>query len=649
MATTDSTKNTNGPQQGTWVRRVALLYALLIAVWIFIDSGLPLSYLFGAELPAGTWLQTLAGWFFVASTAWLLHLLITKNVEIEKKARSDLRLRDRAIESSVNAILITENRSEGQTIVYVNPAFETITGYSSAEVMGRNPRFLCGDDLDQPGLKEIREALAGGRAARAELRNYRRDGSMYWNELYIAPVADETGLVTHYIGIQNDVTAAKQYREALEYQANYDQLTQLPNRNLLQDRLHQAIVHGDRYRQTVAVAHFNLDNFSLINDTLGRAAGDRVLEEVAHRIIMCVRSLDTVACLGGDEFALVSFDHDSVDSVSAELQRVIDTLAQPYVVDGREIYVTCSAGIVLYPQDGDTVEELLRNANVAMRRAKEQGKSTVQYYTPELNTRAGERFDLYNRLRNALERDEFLLHYQPQVDLKSGRVVGVEALIRWQNSEYGMVSPGRFIPLAEETGLIIPIGEWTLKAACAQNKQWQDAGLAPIRISVNLSARQFRERDLGETVARVLKETGLDARYLELELTESVIMHNPAEAIVTLQALRDTGVHLSIDDFGTGYSSLNYLKRFPVHRLKIDQSFVRDVTSDEDDAAIARAVITLGHALELKVIAEGVETKEQLEFLRASGCDEKQGYYFCKPLPAGDIGKLLGEGRKLEV
>jgi EAL domain-containing protein (putative c-di-GMP-specific phosphodiesterase class I) len=372
-----------------------------------------------------------------------------------------------------------------------------------------------------------------------------------------------------------------------------------------------------------------------------------VLKEIALRISTGMRSFDTAARLAGDEFVLVSHDYANEDAVSTELQRVHDTLSSPFDVDGREFYVTTSIGVVLYPQDGEGVEDLLRNANAAMLRAKERGKNSTQFYAPEMNARIGERLDLYGKLRHALERGEFLLHFQPQVDLKTGSMVGAEALIRWNHPELGMVPPARFIPLAEETGLILPIGEWVLRAACAQNRKWQDAGLRPITIAVNLSGRQFNQADLVEMVARMLRETRLDPRHLELEITEGIVMDNPAEVIVTLTALRDMGVQLSIDDFGTGYSSLSYLKRYPVHRLKIDQSFVRDVIGGADAAAIARAVITLGHALNLRVIAEGVETREQMMFLRDLGCDEMQGYYFSKPRSVEEMTAVLKEGRKL--
>jgi diguanylate cyclase (GGDEF)-like protein/PAS domain S-box-containing protein len=630
-----------------WIVRIAFLYTALVGLWVLVQSGALLAYLLGLEVERVTWLQTFSGWFFVLATAWLLYLLIERNQRAAREAAAALLLRDRAIESSVNAIIITDHLTGDGSIIYVNPAFERITGYRAAEAIGRNPRFLHNEDRDQPGLQDLRTAVARNLPEHALIRNYRRDGSMFWNDLHIAPVRDESGRVTHYVGVQNDITETKRYQEALEFQANHDVLTGLPNRNLLQDRIRQAIVHADRHRTLVAVALVNLDNFGLVNDTLGRDAGDRVLKEIALRVSAGVRSLDTVARLAGDDFALVSFDHENEDAVSAELQRVHDTLSRPFDVDGREIFVTSSAGVVLYPQDGKSVEELLRNANAAMHRAKARGKNNTQFYAPDMNARIGERLDLYGKLRHALERGEFLLHYQPQVELKTGGVVGVEALIRWKHPELGMVSPARFIPLAEETGLIVAIGEWVLRTACAQNRKWQDAGLPPITVAVNLSGRQFNQKDLVQMVARTLREARLEARYLELEITEGVVMDNPAGVIVTLTALRDMGVQLSIDDFGTGYSSLNYLKRFPVNRLKIDQSFVRDITTDADDAAIARAVISLGHTLNLKVIAEGVETREQLTFLRLSGCDEKQGYYFSKPLPAEEVTEVLKAGRTL--
>jgi len=354
-----------------------------------------------------------------------------------------------------------------------------------------------------------------------------------------------------------------------------------------------------------------------------------------------------VARLGGDEFVLVLSDHKSAQSVAGELQRIVESFSQPFGVDGRDVYVTASVGVALYPQDAKDPEALMKYAELAMYRAKEGGRNAYQMYTAELQTKVTERLSLESKLRRALERGEFSLHYQPQMDLRTNRIFGCEALLRWNQPELGMVSPAKFIPLAEETGLIVPIGEWVVRTACLQNKAWQNAGLPFVTVAVNISARQFREKNLVQVVAKILAEAGLDPKYLELEVTESVIMHDAHNAIADLQAFRDMGVKLSVDDFGTGYSSLSYLKRFPVDRLKIDQSFVRDINADADDAAIAQAVVTLGHTMNLRVIAEGVETPEQLGFLRSNQCDEMQGYLFGKPMPAHEFGNLLQSGRIL--
>lgn len=631
-----------------WAARVAVLYATLVALWIFIQSGLPLKALFDFELERINLLQTLNAWFFVLASAWLLYLLIGRHIASIREAEAALRLRDRAIESSVNAIVITEHHGRENPIVYVNPAFERITGYKRADVMGKDPRFLYGADRDQNGLEEIRAAARERRAGHAVLRNYRADGTLFWNDLHIAPVRDAQGRVTHYIGIQNDITEARTYLDVLAYQENYDTLTRLPNRNLLQDRIGQAITHAERYQTIVAAAVMNVDNFKLVNDSLGRGAGDELLKLLGARLQSRVRSLDTVARLGADEFAIVSFEHNHPRAVSSALRAVMDAVTQPFVINDREVFITCSAGVALYPQDARGTESLLTCAHSALHRAKAQGRNALHFYAPEMDARMHERFQLENKLRRAIDNGELRLHYQPQVDLRTGRVVGAEALIRWPHPELGMISPARFIPLAEETGLIMPIGEWTMRTACMDNRSWQAAGLTAITIGVNVSARQFSHGDLVSVVERVLKDTGLDPRFLELELTESIIMENANEVLLTLLRLRNMGVQLALDDFGTGYSSLSYLRRFPIQRIKIDQSFIKDITSNLDDAAIAKAVIGLGHSLRLEVIAEGVETKEQAAFLRAAECDQKQGYYFCRPVPAADLERLLREGRRLE-
>jgi len=438
----------------------------------------------------------------------------------------------------------------------------------------------------------------------------------------------------------------KRFQEQLEHQANYDMLTGLPNRSLLRDRLKQA-VFAQRTARSVAVVFIDLDHFKFVNDSLGHDTGDELLKLVAERLNSAVRDGDTVSRLGGDEFILILNDQPGPERIFHAMQRIIDNLAEPIVIDGHELFVTCSAGISIYPQDGNDVETLLKNADTAMYRAKDHGRNNFQFYTAEMNERVNERLAVENSLRRAIERNEFLLHYQPRIDLASGMIVGMEALLRWQHPEWGLVAPDRFIPLAEEIGLIVPIGEWVLRTACAQNCAWQDAGLPPVTVSVNLSARQFKQEDLPKSVARILGETRLRAEYLEMELTESMVLHNAEAAIQTLKQLKALGVQLSIDDFGTGYSSLSYLTSLPIDGLKIDQSFVRSITQsgNGNGTVLARAIISLGHSLSLRVIAEGVENDEQLKFLEQYRCDEVQGFHFSKPLPPGQCVPLLANGK----
>jgi diguanylate cyclase (GGDEF)-like protein/PAS domain S-box-containing protein len=434
----------------------------------------------------------------------------------------------------------------------------------------------------------------------------------------------------------------KSTEDSIRHMALHDALTGLPNRVLLEERIQQALLHSDRDGRWVAVVFLDLDQFKLINDSLGHSAGDELLKTVADRMVQCVRSIDTVARLGGDEFVIVLFDApDNMEGIAHTLQRIQHVIAQPLQIGAQKLQVTCSMGVSTYPENGTDIDTLLMNADAAMYSAKDMGRNNYQFYASEMNAKVQEKLVLQDGLRRAIEHSEFLLLYQPQVDLLSGRIIGVEALIRWQHPELGVISPNRFIPLAEETGLIVPIGEWVLRTACKQNKAWQDAGMPLIRLSVNVSARQFAEKNLTHRVARALEDSGLDACYLELELTESLIMQDVPQAIVKMEALQTMGVQMSIDDFGTGYSSLSALKQFPVCRLKIDQSFIRDVPTNPDDKAIAMAVISLGHMLNLKVIAEGVETEQQLAFLRENECDEAQGYLFSRPVSSDEIVTLL--------
>ena len=434
----------------------------------------------------------------------------------------------------------------------------------------------------------------------------------------------------------------KRYQLQLEHQANYDALTGLPNRTLLNDRLRQS-VYGQRLRRAVAVVVIDLDHFKFVNSSLGHATGDRLLKAMAERLRGMLRDGDTVARLGGDEFVLILNDQSSEEVIYRAMQRIADELARPLEIDGKELVVTCSAGISLYPQDGPDVETLLKNADAAMYRAKEHGRNNFRFFTAEMNERVNERLALESALRRALERRELVLHYQSRVDLATGAISGAEALLRWLHPEWGLVRPARFVPLAEETGLIVPIGEFVLLEACRQTRAWIDAGLAPGLTSVNLSARQFREDGLVRKVSRVLEETGLHPQSLELELTESTVMHDVDAAIATLQGLKSLGVSLSVDDFGTGYSSLSYLENLPIDKLKIDRSFVRDIgaAAGGNEGVLAQAIISLGHNLGLHVVAEGVETDAQARFLRRAGCDEVQGFFYGEAVAPAQHADLL--------
>jgi diguanylate cyclase (GGDEF)-like protein len=456
------------------------------------------------------------------------------------------------------------------------------------------------------------------------------------------PAETEKKLIEVTTRIAGIAIERKLAEERIHFMANHDALTGLPNRALLRDRLAQAVLYAKRYDRCVTVAFVDLDNFKLINDSLGHSAGDEVLRTVAGRMVDCIRASDTVVRLGGDEFVVLLLDQPrSADLISATVQKLRAAIAETIRVNGHDLRVTSSMGITNYPDDGTDADTLIANADAAMYRAKEIGRDNFQFYTPELNTKAHEKFLLQEELRNAVARSEFVLFYQPQVDLRSGRVFAVEALIRWQHPTLGLVPPIKFIPIAEETGLIVQIGDWVLHEACRQNKAWQDDGLPHINVCVNVSARQFKEKNLIASVVSALGDSGLDARYLELELTESLIMQDIELAVATMKELQVEGVQLSIDDFGTGYSSLSSLKNFPVVRLKIDKSFIDDIPNSDSDKALASAVISLGQKLNLRVIAEGVETDDQVAFLRDNNCDEMQGYHFSKPIPAQGIKELL--------
>jgi diguanylate cyclase (GGDEF)-like protein/PAS domain S-box-containing protein len=609
-----------------------------------LNAGTALQEVEAMSMPSGVtyWLSTkfpLVGENSNSRHIGGIAIEITERMKVEQ----DLLLRTRAIEACVNPIVIVDTSAPGMPLIYVNGAFETITGYSSEEAIGRNCRFLQGTDTDQPELGKLRAALREQRPASVLLRNYHKDGSMFLNELYIAPVSetmDGSG-GGHFVGVLYDVTQIKRYQEDLEHQANYDTLTGLANRNLLNERTQQALIQARRHDQFLSLVFIDLDNFKLVNDSMGHGAGDELIANVGARLQTCIRDGDTVARIGGDEFVLLLTNQKIGDSNLALMQRIQQELVKPMLIRGQELVVTCSMGIARFPEDGEDSESLLANADAAMYRAKSNGRNNFQFYTKEMNATTGERLSLENDLWHALANDELFLVYQPQIDFRDGSVIGMEALIRWQHPKRGLVSPMEFIPMAECNGLIIPIGIWVLETACKHNLQLQKEGLPPIRVAVNLSARQISERDFAKTVKDVIDATGLDPSYLELEVTESMVMHNIEDVVVILNSLNEMGIQLSLDDFGTGFSSLAYLKRFPIDRLKIDQSFIFNCDTDPGDAIIAQTIIALAHGLKIKVIAEGIEKPEHFAFLKENGCDEGQGYFISRPLAFKDLRELL--------
>ncbi|WP_417413392.1 putative bifunctional diguanylate cyclase/phosphodiesterase [Hoeflea sp.] len=468
------------------------------------------------------------------------------------------------------------------------------------------------------------------------------EGQEKWFATSKVPLRDSQNRVIGLVGVCRDITDRKRAERQMHHMALHDSLTGLPNRTLFMDRIAQGMLHSDRTGHQVSVIFIDLDNFKTVNDSHGHSAGDSLLKVVADRMVAAVRASDTVARLGGDEFVILLVDHDN--ATEADLNRIRQAIAEPVLINGQSFRVTGSLGLAEYPGDGADAETLLLNADIAMYQAKANGRDNFQYYNRDIDAAASERRRLCDHLPGALANNEFSLLYQPQVDLDTGRVFAVETLLRWNQPELGNIPPDKFIPLAEESGLIVPLGNWVLRQACRQNKAWQDAGLSPITVSVNVSARQLCEKGWADEVTAILHDTGLEARYLELEVTESMLMRDVDQAIAVMRQLQHLGVNFAIDDFGTGYSSLSALKSLPVARLKIDRSFITNLTDDPDDQNIARAIISLGQKLHMRVIAEGVETPEQLAFLRENQCDEVQGYYFSKPVRTDDIAGLLRSG-----
>jgi diguanylate cyclase (GGDEF)-like protein/PAS domain S-box-containing protein len=549
---------------------------------------------------------------------------------LERQAvENRLRILGKFFENTNEAVIITDSQAR---IIEVNDAFTRITGFDKEEVIGRRPTVLRSYRNSRRAHMQMWKSILRRGSWQGEVWDRRKNGEIYPVWLSIGPVRDDENAMRHYVAIASDISAIKKTEERLEHLAHHDSLTNLPNRILFSDRLLQAVALAKRNKKMIAVMLLDLDRFKEVNDTLGHRLGDQLLIEVSRRLKNSIREVDTISRLGGDEFAIILSDISDIESAAQVAQHFMQSVSEPFEIENHEIFITTSIGITIYPADSDEMESLLKNADTAMYHAKSRGKNNFQFFTNEMNNRIIEKLFIESKLRRALDHKEFQLYFQPQVEAETGCIVGMEALLRWVNPELGDMPPSKFIPIAEDTGLIIPIGAWVIQEACRQAMSWQEDGVPILNLSVNLSARQFHKQTVVEMISGILKETGFDPRHLELEITESVIMQDVDDNIQTLRSLKDLGLRLSIDDFGTGYSSLNYLKRFPIDVLKIDQSFVRDITSDPDNSSVVSAIIALAHSLNLKVIAEGVETAEQLEFLREHKCDEVQGYLFSRPI-----------------
>ena len=534
---------------------------------------------------------------------------------------------------------------ESLRFTYVNEGAKRQTGYSETELMQMTPLDIKPEfTLEQ--FQQLLQPLIEGVQPTLTFQTVHRhkDGHDIPVEIFLQLIHLE-GRDPRFVAMVSDISERKQAEQRIAQLANHDTLTNLPNRDLLRDRIRQALIQADRNDGQGAVLFIDLDQFKAINDSMGHDMGDLLLKQVAERLVSSLRSQDTVARQGGDEFIVVLPSIANARDAGSVAQKLLDALLLPYRIEGRELHISASIGIAVFPGDGEDADTLLKHSDTAMYHAKEAGRNNCQFFARQMNQLVAEKQALGTFLHHALERDELLLHYQPIVDMASGKLAGLEALLRWQHPEQGLIPPLKFIPLAEETGLIVPIGEWVLRSACMQLKAWQDQGYDVPRLAINLSVKQFRQKTLTQTIARILGETGVEARFVELEITEGILMGNSYEMTETLLTLNDMGLKLSIDDFGTGYSSLSYLKRFPIDTLKIDRSFVQDIVTDPDDASIVSGIIGLAHSLRIKVIAEGVETEAQRAILALQGCDQYQGYYFSKPLPASEIVAKLQRGQ----
>ncbi|MEE8365247.1 MAG: EAL domain-containing protein [Gammaproteobacteria bacterium] len=546
-----------------------------------------------------------------------------------------------AIEQSPLSVIITDTNA---SIEYVNQAFEQITGYASDDVIGKNPRLLKTGNTPKSFYKELWQAISKGKSWKGELQNQKKNGEIFWELGHFSPVVDERGTIQHYLAIKEDITKNKQQEELVTYQTHFDVLTELPNRFLSIERLTQLLNEAQRDNKKVAVLFLDLDDFNKINDSLGHETGDKLALEVSTRLQDAVRSVDTVGRLGGDEFIVLLSSLEDVNEAGQVAENILNRFEDVFHIDDRDFALTLSVGITNYPDDGKTPSELLRKAESAMKHTKQLGRNSYSYFTDLMNREVSRRLQLEEQIHGALGRGEFSVNYQPQIDIPSNRIIGTEALLRWDNPALGQIPPLEFIPIAEETGLIIPLGKFALTEALAITALWQKKYSSHFRIAVNLSRKQFLDPELVNSIEAAIKSSGITPDSLELEITESVLLSGHSYIDAALEALKDLDISIAMDDFGPGYSSLSYLRSYPFSVLKIDQSFVRDIERDSADRQLISAAISMAHGLRLKVVAEGVENTEQLDYLKHLGCDYAQGYLFSKPLPSQEMDKLIESG-----
>jgi diguanylate cyclase (GGDEF)-like protein/PAS domain S-box-containing protein len=565
----------------------------------------------------------------------------TRNVTDRKAAEDETYKLSSALQQTADAVMITDRDG---IIEYVNPAFETVTGFSSQEALGNKPDIVKSEKQGKEFYIRLWETILSGESFSEVFVNRKKDRTLYYESKTITPLKDSAGNITHFVATGKDITEQMQTQQKLQHMAHHDALTGLPNRVLFLDRVKQALARARWHGRIVAVLFLDLDRFKPINDSYGHEYGDELLRWVGKRLKSGLREGDTVARFGGDEFVILLDDIASEKDVTQLAQKILDLLGPPFSINEQDVHISASIGVSMYPDDGEDSQTLLRNADIAMYRAKDFGKNNFKFYSDEMSVRAFERLTLENSLRHALDREEFRLYYQPQINIDSGKITGVEALLRWDHPDFGIVSPSDFVPLLEETGLIVGVGEWILQTACAHLAAWRKNGQNQLRLAINLSARQFNEPAFEHDIHRIIKDYSLDPTRIELEMTESVFMRNARSTTFAFNYLHGMGIRLALDDFGTGYSSLSYLKRFPIDTLKIDRTFVRDVTEDADDAALTSAIIVMAQSLGLNVVAEGVETEAQLEFLRKRGCKNVQGYLFSDPLSVEEMTVCLDQG-----